>query len=94
MELTFYLGKQKEILKIKTIGLVDRLDMSSEKQELKKKYSRKFGVSNWKYKLPSNVMGESMEEQVLVGRSKLMLGFKVEMLVTHSKEVSGRQVDI
>lgn len=39
-------------------------------------------------------MGESMEEQVLVGRSKLMLGFKVEMLVTHSKEVSGRQVDI
>ena len=35
MEHTFYLGKQKEILKIETIGLADRLDMRCEKQELK-----------------------------------------------------------
>lgn len=40
MELTFYLGKQKEILKIKTIELVDRLDMRSEKQELKKIFQK------------------------------------------------------
>lgn len=35
-ELTFYLQKQKKILKIETMGLVDGHDVRCEKQEFKK----------------------------------------------------------
>lgn len=37
VELTFYLQKQKAILKIETMGLVDEHDIRCEKEELKKK---------------------------------------------------------